>query len=154
MKNVYDGVVTLDANGEAVVGFPDWFGVLNRDFRYQLTCIGGFAPVYVAEKISNNHFKIAGGRAGLEVSWQVTGIRQDAWANAHRIPVEEEKEARLKGFYIHPELYGAPPEKQIEWARHPQMMKKIEQVRQAQQQRRQAASSPAAPVVATVAAAR
>ena len=154
MKNVYDGVVTLDGNGEAVVDFPEWFGVLNRDFRYQLTCIGGFAPVYVAEKISNNHFKIAGGRAGLEVSWQVTGIRQDAWANAHRIPVEEEKEARLKGFYIHPELYGAPPEKQIEWARHPQMMKKIEQVRQAQQQRRQAASTPAAPVVATVAAAR
>jgi hypothetical protein len=54
----------------------------------------------------------------------IPGIRQDAWANAHRIPVEE-KEDRLKGFYIHPELYGAPPEQQIEWARHPQTMKKI-----------------------------
>ena len=152
MMNVYNGNVVLDANGEAVVDFPEWFGVLNRDFRYQLTCIGGFAPVYVAEKVSNNHFKIAGGKPGLEVSWQVTGIRQDAWANAHRIPVEEEKEARLKGFYIHPELYGAPPEKQIEWARHPQMMKKVQQVRQAQQQRRQAAATPAAPVTATLAA--
>jgi len=127
MMNVYNGNVVLDANGGAVVEFPDWFGVLNRDFRYQLTCIGGFAPVYVAEEISNNHFTIAGGRPGLKVSWQVTGIRQDAWANAHRIPVEEEKEARLKGFYIHPELYGAPPEKQIEWARHPQMMKRMKE---------------------------
>ena len=134
MMNVYNGNVVLDANGEAVVDFPEWFGVLNRDFRYQLTCIGGFAPVYVAEKISNNHFKIAGGKPGLEVSWQVTGIRQDAWANAHRIPVEEEKEARLKGFYIHPELYGAPPEKQIEWARHPQMMQRMKDARMKQRQ--------------------
>jgi len=40
--------------------------------------------------------------------------------------VEEEKDARLKGFYIHPELYGAPAEKQIEWARHPRMMKQLQ----------------------------
>ena len=59
----------------------------------------------------------------MEVSWQVTGIRQDAWANAHRIPVEEEKNARERGYYLHPELYGAPEEKQIEWARNPQRMK-------------------------------
>jgi hypothetical protein len=147
MKNIYDGVVTLDGNGEAVVDFPEWFGVLNRDFRYQLTCIGGFAPVYVAEKISDNHFKIAGGKPGLEVSWQVTGIRQDAWANAHRIPVEEEKGARLKGFYIHPELYGQPDEKQIEWARHPQMMKKMKEMKEKQKQqagqlRQQASAQP------------
>ena len=30
-------------------------------------------------------------RPGVKVSWQVTGIRQDAYANAHRIQVEEEK---------------------------------------------------------------
>ena len=132
MMNVYNGNVVLDASGEAVVDFPEWFGVLNRDFRYQLTCIGGFAPVYVAEEISSNRFKIAGGRPGLKVSWQVTGIRQDAWANAHRIPVEEEKEPRLRGYYIHPELYGAPPEKQIEWARHPEMMKRLKRHREGQ----------------------
>ena len=130
MKNIYDGVATLDASGEAVIQMPAWFGVLNRDFRYQITCIGGFAPVYIAEKLTNNQFKIGGGKPGMEVSWQITGIRQDAWANAHRIPVEEEKEARLKGFYIHPELYGAPAEKQIEWARHPGMMKKLQQTRE------------------------
>jgi trimeric autotransporter adhesin len=130
MKNVYDGVATLDAKGEAVIQMPEWFGVLNRDFRYQLTCIGGFAPVYIAEELGNNQFKIGGGRTGMRVSWQITGIRQDPWANAHRIPVEQEKEAKLKGFYIHPELYGAPAEKQIEWARHPQMMKKLQEARQ------------------------
>jgi hypothetical protein len=130
MKNIYDGVATLNTNGEATIEMPDWFGVLNRDFRYQLTCIGGFAPVYIAEELANNQFKIGGGRAGMRISWQITGIRQDAWANAHRIPVEQEKEAKLKGFYLHPELYGAPTEKQIQWARHPEMMKKLLQNRE------------------------
>jgi trimeric autotransporter adhesin len=127
MMNIYNGTVALDANGEAVIPMPEWFGVLNRDFRYQLTCIGGFAPIYVAEELANNQFKIGGGRAGLKVSWQVTGIRQDAWANSHRIPVEEEKDAHERGFYIHPELYGAPAEKQIEWAHHPEMMKRMKE---------------------------
>ena len=47
----------------------------------------------------------------MKVSWQVTGIRQDAWANAHRIPVEEEKPEQERGFYLHPELYSAAEEK-------------------------------------------
>lgn len=127
MMNVYNGNVVLDVNGEAVVDMPDWFETLNRDFRYQLTCIGGFAPVYVADEIQGNRFRIAGGRPGIKVSWQVTGIRQDPWANAHRIPVEEEKNAREQGFYIHPELYGAPEEKQVEWSRHPEMMRLMKQ---------------------------
>jgi trimeric autotransporter adhesin len=125
MKNIYDGVATLDSNGEAVIKMPEWFGVLNRDFRYQLTCIGAFAPVFVAEELAGNQFKIGGGSAGMRVSWQVTGIRQDAWANAHRIPVEELKSQAERGYYLRPELYGAEPEKQVEWARHPQMMKKM-----------------------------
>jgi len=108
-----------------VVALPEWFGTLNRDFRYQLTCIGGFAPVYIAEEILNNQFKIAGGKSGMKISWQVTGIRQDAWANAHRIPVEVQKSERERGYYIHPELYGAPEEKSIAWARHPQLMKRM-----------------------------
>jgi hypothetical protein len=108
MKNIYDGVVTLDAKGEAVVKLPDWFGALNRDFRYQLTCIGGSAPVYIAEEIADNQFTIAGGNPGLKVSWQVTGIRQDPYAEQHRIPVEEEKSLEERGTYIYPEGYGLP----------------------------------------------
>ncbi len=127
MKNIYDGVAVLDANGEVVVALPEWFGALNRDFRYQLTCIGGFAPVYIAEEVIQNHFKISGGKPGMKVSWMVTGIRQDAWADAHRIPVEVEKPAREQGYYIHPELFGQPPQKSIEWAEHPAQMQKVEQ---------------------------
>ena len=91
MMNIYNGVVTLSRRGDAVVKFPDWFDALNRDFRYQLTCIGGFAPVYIASEVSGNQFKIGGGRPGMRVSWQVTGVRKDAFANEHRIPVEENK---------------------------------------------------------------
>lgn len=91
MKNIYDGIAVLDSKGEAEVVLPDWFQALNQDFRYQLSCIGKSAPVYIAQEVRNNRFKIAGGRRGLRVSWQVTGIRHDAFANANRIRVEEEK---------------------------------------------------------------
>jgi trimeric autotransporter adhesin len=114
MMNIYNGNVVLDAHGRAVIEMPKWFGALNRDFRYQLTAIGAPGPkLYVAEEMHDNHFKIAGGKAGMKVSWMVTGIRQDAWANANRIPTEEEKPADQQGRYLHPELFGAGPEKSV-----------------------------------------
>jgi len=109
MMNVYNGNVVLDALGEALVEMPEWFEVLNRDFRYQLTAIGAPGPnLYIAQKMSGNSFVIAGGGPGMEVSWMVTGVRQDAFANANRIPVEENKPVNERGKYIHPELYGMP----------------------------------------------
>jgi hypothetical protein len=123
MMNIYDGVVRLDDRGEATVTMPDWFGALNRDFRYQLTSIGAPGPnLYIAEEITNNQFTIAGGTAGAKVSWQVTGIRQDAWANAHPIPVEQEKQGVERGHYLHPELFGKSEEASIQWAHEPGMM--------------------------------
>lgn len=119
MMNVYNGNFTLDENGQALVQLPEYFEALNRDFRYQLTCIGGFAPVYIAEKISHNRFKIAGGKAGMEVSWQVTGVRRDPCAVANRIQVEEDKSAEERGYYLHPKAYGLPEEKGIETVRNP-----------------------------------
>jgi hypothetical protein len=113
MKNIYDGVVTLDSAGRAVVELPDWFQALNRDFRYQLTCIGGFAPVYIAQEVSENRFVIAGGTGGMRVSWQVTGIRHDKFAEQHRIPVEEMKGPGERGKYLYPDAFGLPPEKGI-----------------------------------------
>jgi hypothetical protein len=118
MKNVYDGTVTLDQDGRAVVTLPDWFGALNRDYRYQVTPIGGPAPgLHIAAEVSGGQFTIAGGAAGQKVSWQVTGIRQDAWANAHRIPVEETKPAEDQGRYLHPELHDGEPVTAIARAR-------------------------------------
>ncbi|HLX60303.1 MAG TPA: hypothetical protein VKX17_03375 [Planctomycetota bacterium] len=111
MKNIYDGVVTLDTNGEATIELPAYFQTLNRDFRYQLTCIGGFAPVYIAGEIAGNRFKIAGGKPSLKVSWQVTGIRQDAYAKAHPVIVEQEKSADERGLYLNPVENGQPIDK-------------------------------------------
>jgi hypothetical protein len=42
----------------------------------------------------------------MKVSWQVTGIRKDPWANTNRIKVEEDKPAEERGYYIYPDLYG------------------------------------------------
>jgi hypothetical protein len=107
MKNVYDGTVTLDGNGRATVELPDWFEALNRDFRYTLTALDEPAPdLHISSRVKDAKFSIAGGKADQEVSWQVTGIRQDAWANANRIPVEVDKKAEDQGRYLHPELFG------------------------------------------------
>jgi hypothetical protein len=106
MKNVYDGVEVLNRRGEAIVTMPVWFGALNKDFRYQLTPIGAPGPnLYIAREIKSNRFKIAGGRPGMKVSWQVTGVRQDAYANAHRIPIEEQKADAERGSYLHPDAF-------------------------------------------------
>ncbi len=129
MKNIYDGNVTTDANGEALVTLPKWFETLNRDFRYQLTAIGQFAQVIVASEISNHRFVIKTDKPNVKVSWQVTGIRQDPWANAHRIPVEELKSSKERGSYLHPELYGAPQEKGVLWARDPKAMEQWKEAR-------------------------
>jgi hypothetical protein len=110
-KNIYDGVVQLDAQGSAWVNLPEWFQALNRDFRYQLTAIGGPGPnLHIAEKIAGNRFRIAGGVSGMEVSWQVTGIRQDPYAQMHPMSVEEDKAGEDVGRYLHPEAYGLSPE--------------------------------------------
>ena len=94
MMNIYNGIATLGPNGAAIVRLPAYFEALNRDFRYQLTSIGSFAPVYVDKPIRNNSFVIAGGKPGAKISWQVTGVRRDPYANSHRLKVEEEKPSR------------------------------------------------------------
>ncbi|MBU8933176.1 MAG: hypothetical protein KOO62_04135 [candidate division Zixibacteria bacterium] len=118
MKNVYDGMVTIDDNGEAVVELPPYFESLNESFRYQLTCIGDYSPVYIAEKISGNRFTIAGGKPSMEVSWQVTGIRKDAFAKTVSVGVAEMKESDKQGLYMHPEAFGFGMEKSLNKKNH------------------------------------
>ena len=124
MMNIYNGNVITDENGDATVTLPDYFAALNRDFRYQLTVIGQFAQAIVSNEINGNRFTIKTDKPGVKVSWQVTGIRQDPWADQHRIKVEETKSAADRGFFLHPELYGQPEENNIIWAWHPDLMKR------------------------------
>jgi len=49
----------------------------------------------------------------MKVSWRVTGIRRDPWASAHRVHVEQDKTAKERGYYMHPDLYGQPADRGI-----------------------------------------
>jgi hypothetical protein len=106
MMNIYNGNVTTDASGNAVVALPAWFEALNKDFRYQLTVIGQFAQAIIADKVSNNRFTIKTDKPQVEVSWQVTGIRKDKFAEDNRLKVEEDKLAADRGKCLHAPLCG------------------------------------------------
>jgi hypothetical protein len=113
MMNIYAGNVVTDSNGRAEVQLPAWFEVLNRDFRYQLTTIGSFAQSMVEEELVANRFVIRTNVPHIKVSWQVTGVREDRWAEQHRIPVEQDKPEAERGKYLHPELFGQPKTLQV-----------------------------------------
>lgn len=82
--NVYSGNLRLDGEGSAVVELPAWFEAVNADVRYQLTPVGAAAPgLYVAEEVSGNRFRIAGGPAGVKVSWQLPAVRSDRRMREH-----------------------------------------------------------------------
>jgi hypothetical protein len=154
MKNVYDGVVELGEDGAAWVELPEYFEELNRDLCYQLSAIGAPAPgLYIAEEVSENRFKIAGGEPGVKVSWQITGIRKDRWAEANPIEVEQEKSDEERGRYLYPELYNEPEERGIRPAivddldleelrrREEEQIRQIEELRrQLEEQRRQSST--------------
>jgi hypothetical protein len=124
MKNIYDGVVTLDTTGAAEVTLPDWFEALNQDFRYQLTAIGVPGPdLYIAQEIQGNSFKIAGGTPGMKVSWQLTGIRHDPWAQRNPMQVEVAKSAQQRGSYLYPQGYGQPASMGEDFAKQQQAVK-------------------------------
>ncbi len=107
-KNLYDGVVTLDADGTALVPLPAWFEQVNQGVRYQLTSIGVPAPnLHIAEKLSKGRFRIAGGPPKAEICWQLSGVRHDPWAAANPMQVEEPKPEGKRGTFITPALHGA-----------------------------------------------
>jgi hypothetical protein len=108
MMNIYNGNVITDGFGYSTVTLPDWFEALNKDFRYQLTVIGEFAQAIISQEIQNNQFVIRTDKPNVKVSWQVTGIRKDAFAEKNRIPVEEMKQGDDIGKYIYPDAFGLP----------------------------------------------
>ena len=127
--NIYSGNIKLDGGGEATVKLPEWFEALNKDFRYSLTPIGApGAGLYIAQEVSDNQFRIAGGLPGTRVSWQVTGIRSDAAIRHRPFRLEEDKGSE-RGYYLTPEAYGQPAGKNLMRARNPETMKQLEQPR-------------------------
>lgn len=104
----YHGNVVLDEKGEGWVQLPDYFEALNTEVSYNLTTVGGYAPVYVAQEVQNNRFLVAGGKAGLKVSWQVTANRNDPYAQQHPYQAVVAKGAEERGHYNYPEGYGQP----------------------------------------------
>jgi len=120
--NVYSGNVALDDNGEARVTLPHWIGASNTDFRYQLTCIGQAAPVYVSREVADDAFSIAGGAPGMTVSWQLTGVRSDAWARANPLVVEQEKADDEKGFFLNPEVFGHDVTRHVQYKRYERLI--------------------------------
>ena len=112
VMNSYSGNVTTGADGRAVVKLPDYFEAINKDFRYQLTVIGSFAQAIISKKINNNQFEIATSQPNIEVSWEVKGVRNDAYMQKEfRLKAEEMKPAGMKGKYFAPEAYNQPASK-------------------------------------------
>jgi hypothetical protein len=117
MMNVYTGVVTTNENGEATVELPGYFDALNKDVRYQLTPIGQLALAAVVQEVKNCRFGIKTDKPNVRVSWTVTGVRQDVYANAHRVVVEEDKKDFERGHFLHPKLFKASITKHM-WKAH------------------------------------
>lgn len=121
MLNVYSGNAVTDTHGYATVVLPDWFEALNTDFRYQLTVIDeldddAFVQAKVVQRIAGGTFTIRTSAPNVEVSWQVTGVRHDAFAVANPLMVEQLKPDHERGLYRHPDALGLPDDAGIHHA--------------------------------------
>ncbi len=118
VKNIYDGLETLNNNGEVTIELPEYFLALNKDFRYLATPIGQPMPnLHLTSEVGRKFFglfgspvlKIAGGAPGGKISWQVTGIRHDPFILANPIVPEVKKGPDTlvqQGDYLFPDLYA------------------------------------------------
>ncbi len=92
VKNIYNGIATLDSNGEVTITLPDYFDALNTSVRYQFFALEKAMPnLHVKSEEKNNQFTIGGGIGGGSISWQITGIRHDPYILANPVVVEVPK---------------------------------------------------------------
>lgn len=115
--NIYKGHATTNAQGEAWVQLPDYFEALNADIEYHLTVMGQFAQAIVGQEVANNRFLIRTDKPNIKVSWQVLGVRQDAYAKAHPMKVEEDKPEEERGTYLNPKEFGQPESRASNYAK-------------------------------------
>ena len=115
--NFYSGNVTTDANGKALVTLPDYFEAINKDFRYQLTVIGGtFAQAMISKEVNNNKFEIATNQPNVKVSWEVKGVRNDAHMQKFPFQAVTQKSGTQKGQYVDPAAYNQSENKRISYS--------------------------------------
>jgi hypothetical protein len=79
--------------------------------KIELLLKAGAAIKVVASEVSDNTFVIKTDKPEVKVSWQVTGIRHDAFAEEHRIIPETSKTGDEIGTYQHPLEHGQPKSK-------------------------------------------
>jgi hypothetical protein len=116
VMNLYSGNVTTDANGKVTVTLPDYFEAINKDFRYQLTVLGGtFAQAIISKEISNNKFEIATNQPNVKVSWEVKGVRNDARMKMNPFVAEQQKTGAQRGKYIDPKSHNQPESKSVSY---------------------------------------
>ncbi len=114
--NSYSGNVVTDASGKATITLPEYFESINKDFRYQLTVVGGtFAQAMVSKEISNNKFEIATNQPNVKVSWEVKGVRNDARMKMNPFTAVQDKSAAQKGKYLDPKSYNQPESKGVSY---------------------------------------
>jgi hypothetical protein len=114
VMNLYSGNVTTDASGKVTVTLPDYFEAINKDFRYQLTVLGGtFAQAIISKEISNNKFEIATNQPNVKVSWEVKGVRNDARMKMNPFTAVQDKPAAQKGKYLDPKSHNQPESKGV-----------------------------------------
>jgi len=66
------GIAEFGADGRAQVRVPTWFSPGEGKLHYQLTCVGGFAPVFVEDELRDSELTIGGGKRGIKVCWQIS----------------------------------------------------------------------------------
>ncbi|MBK8568201.1 MAG: hypothetical protein IPN76_34080 [Saprospiraceae bacterium] len=115
--NMYTGNATTGSDGVADIELPEYFTLINKDFRYQLTPVGQFAQVIVLREIEGNHFKIKSDVPGVKVSWMVIAERNDPYMQQHPPQDVLDKPSGEKGKYTLPELYNQPKEMGVNWER-------------------------------------
>lgn len=66
----------------------------------------------------------------MKVCWQGTGIRQDAWAQANPLVIEQDKSENERDYYLHPEVHGYPVQKNIAEVRYPEEARQFREIQE------------------------
>jgi hypothetical protein len=93
----------------------------------RLTVIEQAAQVTVAEKTGSDHFRVKLSASNAEDAWQDTGNHHPAFANEHRVAIEEATAESERGRRPHPKPFGQLEAKGLDYARISPLKQKISQ---------------------------